>query len=56
MKSKVDMSPEAVTARLRQVSQLRDLCVILGEAGRADRQKRAAEKEKQEQTASAKDT
>ncbi len=30
---KVDMSPEAVTARLRRVEELRRLCLSLGEAG-----------------------
>lgn len=29
---KVDMSPEAVEARLRQVSELRDLCLYLGKS------------------------
>ena len=29
---KVDMSQEAVTARLRRVSQLRKLCLSLGKA------------------------
>ena len=29
---KVDMSPEAVTARLKLVSQLRRLCLALGKA------------------------
>ncbi len=29
---KVDMSPEAVTARLKLVSELRDLCLLLGTA------------------------
>ena len=29
-----DMSPEAVTARLKRVSQLRALCLSLAEAGR----------------------
>jgi hypothetical protein len=29
---KVDMSPEAVTARLKLVSQLRRLCLSLGKA------------------------
>jgi hypothetical protein len=29
---KVDMSPEAVTARLKRVSQLRRLCLALGKA------------------------
>jgi len=29
---KVDMSPEAVTARLKLVSQLRRLCLALGQA------------------------
>jgi hypothetical protein len=27
---KTDMSPEAVTARLRKTSELRDLCISLG--------------------------
>lgn len=30
--SKVDMSPQAVTARLKRVSQLRRLCLALGKA------------------------
>ena len=30
----VDMSPKAVTVRLRRLSQLRDLCLSLGAAGR----------------------
>ncbi len=29
---KVDMSPSAVTLRLKQVSQLRRLCIALGKA------------------------
>jgi hypothetical protein len=29
---KADMSPEAVTARLKRVSQLRRLCLALGKA------------------------
>jgi len=29
---KVDMSAEAVTARLKLVSELRDLCLLLGSA------------------------
>jgi hypothetical protein len=29
---KVDMSPSAVTVRLRRVSQLRRLCLVLGKA------------------------
>ena len=33
---KVDMSPEAVTARLRLVSQLRRLCLSLGNARRVE--------------------
>ena len=28
----VDMSPQAVTARLKLVSELRDLCLLLGTA------------------------
>ena len=28
----VDMSPEAVTARLKLASELRDLCLVLGKA------------------------
>jgi hypothetical protein len=31
---KADMSPEAITIRLRRVSQLRRLCVSLRNAGR----------------------
>jgi hypothetical protein len=30
---KVDMSPAAVTLRIRRVSQLRNLCLRLGKAG-----------------------
>jgi hypothetical protein len=30
---KVDMSPAAVTLRIRRVSQLRNLCLRLGNAG-----------------------
>lgn len=30
--AKVDMSAEAVTARLKLVSELRDLCLLLGTA------------------------
>ncbi len=37
---KVDMSPKAVTARLRQVSQLRNVCYVLGKAGKAHREKK----------------
>jgi len=33
---KVDMSPEAVTARLKLVSQLRRLCLALGKARPVD--------------------
>jgi len=33
---KVDMSPEAVTARLKLVSQLRRLCLALGNARPVD--------------------
>jgi hypothetical protein len=29
---KVDMSPSAITVRLRRVSQLRRLCLVLGKA------------------------
>lgn len=32
----VDMSPRAVTARLRRVSELRDLCLALAKAGAVD--------------------
>lgn len=32
----VDMSPQAVTARLRRVSQLRDLCLSLARAKAVD--------------------
>lgn len=34
---KVDMSPEAVTARLKLASQLRRLCLALGKARPVDR-------------------
>ena len=34
---KVDMSPNAVTARLKLVSQLRNLCLALGKARPVDR-------------------
>lgn len=34
---KVDMSPEAVTARLKSASQLRRLCLALGKARPVDR-------------------
>lgn len=34
---KVDMSPKAVTARLKLVSQLRRLCLALGKARPVDR-------------------
>jgi hypothetical protein len=34
---KVDMSPKAVTARLRLASQLRRLCLALGKARPVDR-------------------
>lgn len=32
MKSKIDMSPEAVTARLKLASELSTLCLLLGKA------------------------
>jgi hypothetical protein len=32
--SKVDMSPTAVTRRLEKLSQLRELCVFLKQAGK----------------------
>jgi hypothetical protein len=34
---RVDMSPQAVSARLKLVSQLRRLCLSLGKARRVDR-------------------
>ncbi|MEK6323534.1 MAG: hypothetical protein AABN33_17990 [Acidobacteriota bacterium] len=34
---KVDMSPKAVTVRLKRVSQLRRLCLALGKARPVDR-------------------
>jgi hypothetical protein len=34
---KVDMSPKAVTVRLKRVSQLRRLCLSLGKARPVDR-------------------
>jgi hypothetical protein len=36
---KPDMSPAAVTLRIRRVSQLRDLCLRLGKAGDEARRK-----------------
>jgi hypothetical protein len=36
---KTDMSPAAVTLRIRRVSQLRDLCLRLGKAGAEARRK-----------------
>ena len=33
---KIDMSPQAVTTRLRRASQLRRLCVALGKARSVD--------------------
>ena len=36
---KVDMSPAAVTLRIRRVSQLRNLCLRLGKAGAEARRK-----------------
>jgi len=34
--AKVDMSPEAVTRRLRKQSQLRDMCLALQRIGEAN--------------------
>jgi len=34
---KVDMSAQAITIRLKRVSQLRDLCLSLGKAKRIDK-------------------
>lgn len=39
---KIDMSAEAVTARLRRVSQLRRLCLLLGKATPVEPDKPAA--------------
>ena len=36
---KTDMSPAAVTLRIRRVSQLRNLCLRLGKAGAEARKK-----------------
>jgi len=38
--SKLALSPSALTRRLRQVSELRDLCHKLGQAGRGAGEKR----------------
>ncbi len=43
--SAVDMSPGAITARLREMSQLRDFCIQLGALGRANGLNRAASEE-----------
>jgi hypothetical protein len=45
---KTDMSPAAVTMRIRQVSQLRKLCLSLAKAGREAREDEPPEKDKKE--------
>ncbi|MBN1593589.1 MAG: hypothetical protein JW941_10145 [Candidatus Coatesbacteria bacterium] len=35
-----DMSPEAVSKRLKKVANLRNLCLMLGKAGKAAREER----------------
>ena len=40
---KIDMSPAAVTLRIRRVSQLRDLCLRLAKAGEEARKKKESE-------------
>jgi hypothetical protein len=42
----VDMSAQAITRRLRQVSELRDLCLSLGRAGEALRKSEPPSKPK----------
>lgn len=38
-----DMSPEAVSRRLKKVSNLRNLCLMLGRAGKAAKEERRRE-------------
>jgi hypothetical protein len=39
--AKVDMSPQAITRRLKLVSELRDVCLSLAKAGRQLRERSA---------------
>jgi len=43
--TKVDMSPQAVTLRIRRLAQLRNLCLSLAKAGALAREKQRLEKE-----------
>lgn len=43
---KTDMSPAAVTLRIRRVSQLRNLCLRLAKAGTEARKKEKANEER----------
>ncbi len=45
---KIDMSSEAITRRLRQTDQLRELCLSLMKAKKESDEKKKSEQEKKE--------